>query len=50
MKNGITSSHQRYHPSNGRHMRYFIMTIVAAYLLALGILVISFVVGANFFN
>jgi len=50
MKKGFTSPHQRDHPSNGRHTRYFIMTIVAAYLLAVGILVILFAVGENFFN
>ncbi len=46
MKKGFTSLHFR---STGRHTRNFIMTIAAAYLLA-GMLVISFVIGKNFFN
>jgi len=50
MKNELTSLHRRGFHSGGRHTRYFIMTITTAYLLAIGILVISFVIGKNFFN
>ena len=50
MKKGFTSLHRRDFHSTGRHTRYFIMTITAAYLLAIGMLVISFVIGKNFFN
>jgi len=50
MKKGFTSLHHRDLHYNGRHTRYFIMTITTAFLLAIGMLTILFVIGKNFFN
>ncbi len=50
MKKGLISLHRRDLHSNGPHARYFIMTITTAFLLAIGILVVSFMIGKSFFN
>ena len=50
MKKGFSSLHRQGFHSNGHHTRYFIMTITAAYLLAIGMFAILFVIGKNFFN
>ena len=35
--------------AHGHHTRYFLLTITAAYLLAMSLVVIAFVIGKNFF-
>jgi hypothetical protein len=50
MKKGLTYSYRMNSHSNGRHTHYFLMTIATAYLLAIGMLVLSFGIGKQFFN
>jgi hypothetical protein len=50
LKKELISLHRREFHSNGPHVRYFITTITTAFLLAIGILVIFFMVGKEFYN
>jgi len=50
MKKGFSYSYRVDSHSNGRHTRYFLMTITAAYVLAIGMLGIVFGIGKQFFN
>jgi len=50
MKKGFISLHRREFRSGGPHIRYFIMTITTAFLLAIGILVFFFMIGKEFYN
>lgn len=50
MKKGFTLLHRRELHSTGCHTRTFLMTIAAAYLMAIGAVVISSMIGKNFFN
>jgi len=42
--------HHRGLHSNGPHLLYFVMTMTAAALLAVAIIVMSIIIGMEFFN
>jgi hypothetical protein len=47
---GLISLHRQEFHSNGPHVRYLIMTITTAFVLAIGILIIFFMIGKEFYN
>jgi hypothetical protein len=50
MKKGLISWRRQEFPSNGPHVRYLLMTITTSFLLAVGVLIIFFMIGKEFYN